>query len=202
MVFHLLIQSNLTESWYDPTKEGLTRGNTANGRSFQRWSQLLISISILPLPPPTRAGLRRHAYRLLQGPSHLRRRSGGFAVPFHWNFSLYWNPRIPSLPPNTDQLLMWLLQALVANPTIDKYNSMERNIPVWNGHIRFLKKLCVQSPVISIWDRISFHYIGQGIETLRLKLPANVALKSVSMVSCSVNLAYLHFELDVTLSVA
>ncbi len=34
------------------------------------------------LPRPSRAGLRGHAYRLLQGQSRLRRRGGAFSVRF------------------------------------------------------------------------------------------------------------------------
>ncbi len=40
---------------------------------------------------PPRAGLRGHAYRLLQGPSRLRRRSGAFSV----RVVKYWN-RFPA----------------------------------------------------------------------------------------------------------
>ncbi len=40
---------------------------------------------------PPRAGLRGHAYRLLQGPSRLRRRSGAFSV----RVVKYWN-RLPA----------------------------------------------------------------------------------------------------------
>ncbi len=41
---------------------------------------------------PSRAGLRRHNYRLLQGPSRLRRRSGAFSV----RAVKYW-ARLPTL---------------------------------------------------------------------------------------------------------
>ncbi len=40
---------------------------------------------------PSRAGLRGHTYRLLQGPSHLRRRSGAFSV----RIVKFWN-RLPA----------------------------------------------------------------------------------------------------------
>ncbi len=42
-------------------------------------------------PRPPRAGLRGHTYRLLQGPSRLRRRSGAFSV----RVVKYWN-RLPA----------------------------------------------------------------------------------------------------------
>ncbi len=99
---------------------------------------------------PPRAGLRGRTYRLLQGPSGLRRRSGAFSI----RVVKYWN-RLPAplvlsplvsifnglksflqhlckfcspsstfflyiLTPDNTDLLMWLLRALVANPTINQ----------------------------------------------------------------------------------
>ncbi len=87
-----------TEGGYKPTWEGPTPCNTASERSSSRaiWGKasptqpLDLNPSEFFLRPP-RAGLRGHTYRLLQGPSRLRRRSGAFSV----RILKFWN-RLPA----------------------------------------------------------------------------------------------------------
>ncbi len=62
---------------------------------------------------PPRAGLRGHTYRLLQGPSRLRRRSGAFSV----RIVKFWN-RLPAhlvLPPSVSIFKKTVGPSLVRN---------------------------------------------------------------------------------------
>ncbi len=70
-------------------------------------------------PHPPRAGLRGHAYRLLQGPSRLGRRSGAFSV----HVVKYWN-RLPAI---------LIMSSLV---------SVLKNNWTGNGPKSFLQHLC------------------------------------------------------------